>query len=512
MIEYNKLVIGEELLKGLRPGARSLRNSLSLTECMNLKPTLFGLKTNTLPTQPFANTSVVWPFPQIFIGSEITLACYETTIKQVDMSTWPWTETTLAVKNFSSPDSAGTIIAGGPWHFCDQGYGWFLTNGSCLVFKTFLEGFQGGSDSVFVTTDIIPGSCCEHRTRTVFADFSITPMWSAAWKSFWTEKMGDRSYMVDFVNEPNTVYFSSFGGIDTLFLLDPALGVSGPVSHESGYDFDDPMFIDMVKRNEFGTMPMEFPGQLYKVSQLGSHILVVGEYGVGALSMIGVGDVSTFSRKTLISVGACSRSAIGGDVLTQLIVDKAGICWIVDSGLSVTKLDYSEYLLELVESDSSVVVTYDSVDGDYYISDGSICYVLSKLGLSRVSRAPTALTNKPGLLVGPTKSVDTDHAVITTDTIDFGLRGIKTIHSVELSAASGDDIEVSIYYRYDKQELFQWTDWIVFNNEGVATPLVSGVEFQVSVRAHPSIQLELDTIHVTWYVKGGKRSLSRILI
>lgn len=511
MIEFQSLSLREELLKGLRPGSRSLRNSLSLTECMNLKPTQFGLKTNTLPTQPFAVTSVGWPFPQIFIGSEITLACYQTSIKQVDMSTWPWTESSLTVYDYSNPGTVGSITAGGVWHFCDQGYGWYLTNGSCLVFKTFIEGMQGGSDSIFVTTDIIPGSCCEHRTRTVFADFALTPLWTEAWKAFWTEKMGDRSYIADFVNEPNTVYFSSFGGIDALFLLDPALGVTGPVSHESGYDFDDPMFIDLVKRNEFGTIPMEFPGQLYKVSQLGQHILVVGEYGVGSLSMAGVGDVSTFTRGTLLSVGACERSAIGGDKTVQLIVDPSGVCWMIDSNLAVTKLDYSEYLAELVVSSGTTVVTYDSVGKDFYISDGNICYILNPLGLSRASRAPTMLTNKPGLLVGPSKSVDTDHAVITTDTIDFGLRGIKTIHSIEVAASSGDDIEIGVYYRYDKQDLFQWIDWMVLDNEGVATPIISGVEFQVSVRAHPSVNLELDSISINWYVRGGKRSLSRIL-
>ena len=119
MIETQEFILREELTRGLRPASRSVRNSASLLKCNNARPTRFGLKSNSVVTNPFGTATLDWPFPQIFRGKDITLSCERTAIYEVDDSGLPWARTQISTFDFNSPGTSKEIPSGGQWHFLD---------------------------------------------------------------------------------------------------------------------------------------------------------------------------------------------------------------------------------------------------------------------------------------------------------------------------------------------------------------------------------------------------------
>jgi len=96
-------------------------------------------------------------------------------------------------------------------------------------------------------------------------------------------------------------------------------------------------------------------------------------------------------------------------------------------------------------------------------------------------------------------SEDTDF-LYSTDIIDFGLTGIKTVEGVDLLASFSDKtiVEVMVAWRNNKREDFRDTKWVRVSPEGSCSPIVSGVEFKVSVRMIPCTDVSLDMITIRW--------------
>jgi len=70
------------------------------------------------------------------------------------------------------------------------------------------------------------------------------------------------------------------------------------------------------------------------------------------------------------------------------------------------------------------------------------------------------------------------------DSIDFGLRAIKTLTAVEVGLDSPVACHVVVEYRYDKTDSFTVLPAVPINPEGVAYVNVSAIEFRVKVRAN----------------------------
>ena len=84
--------------RGLRTDSREQRGLHTLSECVNLKPTKFGLLPYELIPDPFLSgefssnsITISHPFPQVFRGDNITLLADATKIYSVDESDWSLT-------------------------------------------------------------------------------------------------------------------------------------------------------------------------------------------------------------------------------------------------------------------------------------------------------------------------------------------------------------------------------------------------------------------------------------
>ena len=79
--------------------------------------------------------------------------------------------------------------------------------------------------------------------------------------------------------------------------------------------------------------------------------------------------------------------------------------------LSTDALDpiplYNEFFSELIGGE--IVVTFNPYQKDYYITDGEVGYCLTSIGLAEIAKAPTALVNNAGSLIG----FYTGHGIVT---------------------------------------------------------------------------------------------------
>ena len=505
MIDAETFILKEELTKGLRRTGRSTRNSGALLKCDAARPFVDGVRSILPIISPFSGSGLEWPFPQIFRGKTVTLACYSNVIYTIDDTTFPWTKTQVTTYDIDDPASEKSITVGGTWHFADLFDSWVLVNGSSTIIMSNEFGILGGTNKALISTDLTPQTCCEFQNRVIMAGFDSTNYWDSEWRGFWKSQGGDRGYLMDFTPVGNMVYFSSYGGEDSLFLFRPHLGYYGFIS--SGHDTEDPLYLEYVERNEMGYMPTGFQGSVLKVARLGDRIALYTTDGVGILTPTVIGNVATFSYQSLGRIGVLSRSAIGGDQFTHLFLDNGNYLWSLGADLRLTRLDYSEYMEDLV---GDINITYDDREKEFYIATPMLSFILTETGLGKATQAPTSYFNL-GTLIGTAYNTGLSTFEIETDIFDMDERGVKTIHSVEVGMTSSGVVEVSLLYRHDATKLFERTSWVTTDTDGLATVVQSVTEFKVAVRAYPALNVEIDTVKVQWNSVKLKRNLSDLV-
>jgi hypothetical protein len=117
MREYSS-ALSKVFTNGLRKDIESARNSLVLTQSKFLIPRNGTLVPAEDITDPLGEApTIVWPFPQLFLGKDISLLAYDDSVNEVD-SLWeitPFTIYDLATDNEATISGAPTE----PWHFVD---------------------------------------------------------------------------------------------------------------------------------------------------------------------------------------------------------------------------------------------------------------------------------------------------------------------------------------------------------------------------------------------------------
>ncbi len=110
--------ISAALRNGLRSDDRDVRSGQNAQLFTFIKPTPFGARAHEDVTQPIAageltthSITIAHPFPQLFIGREVTLLVTDTKLFTVDMS--DWTLTAVSLFDYATPANAATISAGG---------------------------------------------------------------------------------------------------------------------------------------------------------------------------------------------------------------------------------------------------------------------------------------------------------------------------------------------------------------------------------------------------------------
>lgn len=498
---------------GLRRDSRNPRNSVGLTVCTNLRPTPImngeaaTLATFSPPTDPFSpdadtylqtlggSYAVSHPQPALLKGREVTLLVHggAGAIRPITEGS-NWTAgSAYTVKDAYDISSTGTISGTGSWHFADFGDAYCLVNGSCTIIKSNRWAMFGGFSDLVATDTPTVTTCCASRGRMIMGGFDSSDFFNEEWEAFLRAAF-DIGVGIAWPGLPDTnwVWWSQIGS-HAFWLFYPKDSIEGLVDGgEEPYTYNNPMLWEMIERNEMGFMPMNWQGTVRCVKSLGKGVMVYGDNGVSYMPMAG----NTYGLSDLLSHGVANRSAVGGNEMEHIFLDEAGYLWRVDaSNPFPQRLGYKEFFEGMVDND--VVIQYAPVEDEYYISDGTDCFCLTRAGLFKTTFLTTSVVYGDGVDIGlyvqPGNS-DDDYAYLTSDTLDMGLRSVKTLERVILTITTGTKTEVSAYWRMSSGDSWAQTDWSVCNSEGVAYLPIMAVEFKIAVRCSDYSDIAVDEV------------------
>jgi len=251
-----------------------------------------------------------------------------------------------------------------------------------------------------------------------------------------------------------------------------------------------------TKLNTAGYRPvLPFGGNVFRVKRLGNIVMVYSAAGV--LAMVPVNDPApTFGFTELLNIGIPCKGAIGGDEHVHVFVDTDGWLWRVKEGSAPERLGYQEFFSPMLDND--IMVSLDPSEQEFYISDGTVNYLLTPYGLCETYQYVTSVIRSDDDTIGPfTSSGDTAFRVVT-DTIDFGIRGFKSLGVVELGVDTGEvdqDVDVALYHRANKRSAFSQSSYIHTNPEGWTYPNITAHEFRLCVQADSYLGMKLDYIN-----------------
>ena len=442
MREYY-IIIDDALKVGLKPEAKVIKNSPVLSECFGYKVGRLGLEGIVGLTNPIPATIDIkysWPFPQFLVGEKYRILIIRDSFGMED-HVYFLNETYTTATHIFSVDAL-TFGQGTLMELADFGEYAFMTNGVIMLYW----------DPTLVAWDKKTSISTIPMMRTVC--------------NFKGQMIGGCVLSAWYDCDEKSIVWSNIGSAD----------------------------FTLSRRNEAGYRRDPFGGEIYHVRRLGDNVIVYSSKGITKMFPVS-GPAATFGFKELHNRGLLNRGAMDGDLNEHSFVDSDYVIHkINDSGLN--RIGYQSYMDNLINGD--VIVNYDSNEGDFYFSDGVKSYLLSSKGLTEHPGYMSAVWYDRLLYGLPVTDTDiTTMPYIKSDVIDMGYRGQKTIFTVEVDI---DGVEVAIEYRNRTKDLFKQTPFSPINDLGIASIIVSGVEFRVIVR---SLEFNLltegpDRIVVRW--------------
>jgi hypothetical protein len=375
-----------------------------------------------------------------------------------------------SVTTVSITEATGYITAGGPWHFLDLGETWVALNGETVVFT------RGAY--VYTENSVTINAGCTHRGRVLFGGFDEDNFYNAAWTAYWAANITKASLTMKM--KPNTVWWTPIGqGASALH------SIFYPTDITTGAD---PLILDILQQNDGGSIDMSWQGRVWAIKSHIKGAIVYGDSGITYLEPVR-GEIDTYGKTELAATGITGRAAVAGgptdkegNVLEHLFMNSSGQLCKVDSNLQVKNLGYQEYMQNLLQ-DPNVVITYNPIDREYYISSGSMCYGLTeKEQLFETQILPTSLITINGAVCGvfDYATDKPNQAIVKTDGFDLGLVGYKKLTWVEVTYEGINDVEVQVEYRNERGAFFIGSRHKL-NRHGTCRVNVSAKEFRIAI-------------------------------
>ena len=232
--------------------------------------------------------------------------------------------------------------------------------------------------------------------------------------------------------------------------------------------------------NEAGFRNIPWEGGVLRTKKLGKGVMVYCENGVGVL----LPHAQTWGFKELMDVGLDFKGALGGSENVHLFMGRDRNLYRVNAKYEIQRLGYRNLLYN--EPQDYVVIEHDPLRREFHIS-GDETYVLTEYGMATCrQRKMSTIFSINRSSYGVSSDVEDDTAYIVTDPMDFGLRGMKTIQTIELSGEWGDaddsiEAAIGIYTRNDASGSWTFGPYGMVNPNGVFSMPATGVEFIIVI-------------------------------
>ena len=397
--------VEKALQNGLRPDIRVPHNAPLMSYMKNAIPSLYGAVSP--PGMAAVNMAVSWPYPQLFEGERGAYLFFEGTVQQVAPMTG-WTQTpswivTAAIQPYDSgtPATPSNIAGSGIWQFASFHDLWFATNGTTLLFDIP----SNLASKVYAETGLNASALADYNERLLVAVPGVVgggmATRQAALLASWLDTSPEELVTHDgmtWAGDPSWLVWSPAGGgahdipFHTLIAMIGCLGTTG-------FDKVEEQIVSDVEKGRLGFLPVRVDGTIRALKQLGNDLIVYGSQGVTILRPQG----GTFLElPTQYSAGLAGRGAVGGNRRRHVFVDSQFMLWEAVDNEAPRLLGYKDQLDAMTAAD--IMISYDPEEDHFWITDGTVCFVLSSLGLGGpMDVCPTSLLRNaqaPGL-IGP---------------------------------------------------------------------------------------------------------------
>lgn len=517
--------------RGLQADWRTKKGTPGLVEALNVKALQHGIVPYEPVVVPISQDSLSlaglvlnWPEPRLYRGAKRTIMSYRQDLFYVDERDWTFQQ--MEIYDYKNQSTQMQPLAGGLWQMIDFWDTWFMTNGKSVVFHSNKPIVMETADKIFVSNAIRATAGCAHRGRALLAGFDPDKTWhgyfnafafaatnatllnGTSLKSLDTDKHLFRTF------DNNFVLWSSIGGGDLLCFFDDFVDniFNNSWVEGSGYNITDrPYFVEFLRRNDWGFMPMPWQGVVRQLKPLGKAVIVYGDGGVTA--MIPYSEPTpTYGMQHISGIGIACTGAVDGDDLQHVYVDQEGTLWMIDANLTTTRLGYKEWFQDMLGTD--IVVTFNPQYREWYICNGFKTLLLTQSGLTRCGQLVTSGFWAQGAMLGLGQhelAMDR-RAVVVTDSFDMGTQAIKKLGYVEVGFRDRsvfETVQVAVDYRYQHTNDFVRTPFRSINREGMVYFPVSGCEMRLVLKYADFENAEPpDYCYVRWqlsdkrYVRG----------
>lgn len=470
------------LAKGLRRESDAELNDKTAAQTItNLIADASGLRAYE-PVTRFATLpeDLEWPHPQLFRSRRRLYLVYTDSIYEFEETDIPasavdWLTAKLVAFEYLDAETVFyPADSAEPWHFVDMGPTWMLIRPDVVLFKMNVSGLHVNTgplghieNYLLACSDRTVNTGCYCNGRVILGGFDKTDLFGAAqWTDFWNEWWGElpESFapVTNLINaDRNWVWWSTIGGgADVWMFFYPQLILDGVLKGFGGGDGTKSPFIDALKRNEMGFMPMEWSGDVLVVKPLGSagDFVVYGDNGITLMQHI-TDPFPGFGRIELLrDEGIAGRDMVGGTNEEHVFITTGGDLYRLTAEPRLERIGCSEYFVSYM--DYYYRFGYDQKYKRHYITAGDNAgagvyqsFVLSSTGLTQYTaqEAVSSCFRLDGDLVGISSEAATASVTYTSGWFDMGSRGFKKVTAVEigLTVDSGVTLQGYVHARYD---------------------------------------------------------------
>jgi len=242
-------------------------------------------------------------------------------------------------------------------------------------------------------------------------------------------------------------------------------------------------------------------------------VVIYSNSGVVLLRPTSVGSTFAYSAQNREGIGVASGRHCAGDLYIQGYINLDREFYIVEANGQQTKRGYKEIITRMFEQDPRIIVSYLPKDYRFYVSNSIECLVINKFGAYQCHQKVAGAAVAPdGKLYGSFMDDLDIEARITSDNMDFGSRGIKSVESmlVGLDHAPLTDSFASVQWRMNSNESFQEFEWITLGPDGEAGIHVAAREFRIQMKISNYLNSRVDylTSNVKYSDQRFKRGIS----
>lgn len=481
MIE-NAFEIQEAFRNGLRKETEPRIGAVAMETMTNLICRESGLATPPVIARPgvFDTGDKEFPFPMVFKGDSLRLYLWEDEVYTLNSS---FALSSALTKNLRAGGTT-TIGLGSAWHcetFLDM---FWATNGTSLVYK-----IPSDDGSMYVDNALTVNAIGRHDYRVLFGGMSGAwfsgDEWATVFRT-WRETEHGQLFVHDGLTvDTNYVIWSESGGGARdipFYAFAASLGLLGSAT----FAIAEEVIVDAVERGAIGLQPIRKVSNVQQLKQLGNRVIVYGDDSISELRPIEGG----FQEELLVDFGIGGRTCVGGDTREHVFVSGDGQLYTFYANQDrPERQGYSRYLSDLRMA--RVVVSHDPVENYFWITDGFICYVLSRTGLGgSMNIRPSCLfrDNTYGL-VGVYTTPTTLQWTFETTKFDLGDRDLKHITGCQLHGTGWNTAKARVKGNYRVGGTEIKIPWAQLTPSGVGYPSMSFVEASVETTGWSNTQV-----------------------